>query len=300
MVQAVDLDICLVDQLRQTGIRIEAHAVDHCVTRPAVGVGVLDLSHALMSEILPEAAAQCHVQDLLAAADAQRRQVIGERPACQRQLGPVTRSFDDVQIADRLLVILAGRDVGAARKDDPIEPLVDGAQALVVIQQRDQHRGAASGHQRAHVALINAVARRLRPRRNRQCRQANERRPAQLVKSNALSLTAGTRDAPRYSLTCNLVDAVSASVPLSASRMLCVKRKSLTGRVIFPFSIRKVPSRVMPVMIDVLGWTTRTYQKRVTQMPRLMSLARSALAADPGFMNKFTANGPSVLGAGRP
>jgi len=70
--------------------------VDHCVTRPAVGVGVLDLSHALMSEILPEAAAQCHVQDLLAAADAQRRQVIGERPARQRQLGPVTRSLDDV------------------------------------------------------------------------------------------------------------------------------------------------------------------------------------------------------------
>src|SRR5205814_3666792 len=164
---------------------------------------------------------------------------------------------------DRLSAVLLRRKVGAAGKDDPVEPLVDRAQPLVVIQQRDQHRRAPRRVKGPDVTLVDPETGRLRPRRNRQRRQANKRRPAQLVKSNAFRRTAGQRDAPRYSLTCNLVDAVSASVPLSASRMLCVKRKALTGRVIFSFSIRKVSSRVMPVMIVVVGCTTRTYQECV-------------------------------------
>src|SRR6184192_1349651 len=38
MVQAVDRDICLVDELREPRVRVEAHAVDHGAAHPAVGV----------------------------------------------------------------------------------------------------------------------------------------------------------------------------------------------------------------------------------------------------------------------
>src|SRR5438093_1374675 len=131
-------------------------------------------------------------------------------------------------------------------------------------------------------------------------RQANDWMPRQLVNVNAFSRIAGTRDAPMYSPIWSLVVRLRASVPFSASRMLWVKRRSFTGRVMRPFSMRNVPSRVMPVMMDAFGCTMRTYQNRVTQIPRLMSLKSSALAVVPGSMNRLTANGPSVFGAGRP
>ena len=35
----------------------------------------------------------------------------------------------------------------------------------------------------------------------------------------------------------------------------CVKRKFMTGPTISPRSIRNVPSRVMPVMLDSIGFT---------------------------------------------
>ena len=57
MVQAVDPDICLVDELREPRVRVEAHAVDHGAAHPAVGVRMFDLRDPLVSKILPEAAA---------------------------------------------------------------------------------------------------------------------------------------------------------------------------------------------------------------------------------------------------
>src|SRR4030088_227596 len=71
VMQAVDLDLRLIDQLRQPGVWIEADAMHQRGARPAVGIGVFDRRHALVSKILPEAATQRHVQHLLAAADAE-------------------------------------------------------------------------------------------------------------------------------------------------------------------------------------------------------------------------------------
>ena len=63
--------------------------------------------------------------------------------------------------------------------------------------------------------------------------------------------------------------------------MLWVKRRSFTGRVIRPSSIRKVPSRVIPVMTVRNGWTSRTYQNLVTYSPRDTEPTRSCQAASP-------------------
>src|SRR5258708_3286760 len=71
LMEAVDLDIRLIDQLREPRVRIKAHVVEHCGTRPAVGVRVVDRRDALVPKILPEATAQTHVQDLPAPADAE-------------------------------------------------------------------------------------------------------------------------------------------------------------------------------------------------------------------------------------
>ena len=46
------------------------------------------------------------------------------------------------------------------------------------------------------------------------------------------------------------------SVPVSASTIDWVNRRFFTGCAISPFSIRNVPSRVMPVIVDSIGWTT--------------------------------------------
>jgi len=42
--------------------------------------------------------------------------------------------LDDVQDADRLLTVLAGRHIGASRKHDAIQPLIDGAQPILILE----------------------------------------------------------------------------------------------------------------------------------------------------------------------
>src|SRR3989304_3382629 len=54
-----------------------------------------------------------------------------------------------------------------------------------------------------------------------------------------------------------------------------LKRKLFTGATTWPFSIRKTPSRVRPVMRIDCGSTQRVYQKRVMRTPRVTP-ARSA------------------------
>src|SRR5438309_6912489 len=58
----------------------------------------------------------------------------------QRELGPVTRRLDDVHVIDRLFAVLLRRNVGSTREDDAIEPFVDRAQPVVVIEDGDQDR----------------------------------------------------------------------------------------------------------------------------------------------------------------
>src|SRR3982074_1972775 len=51
VMQAVDLDLRLIDQLRQPGVWIEADAMHQSRARPTVGIGVFDGRHALVSKI---------------------------------------------------------------------------------------------------------------------------------------------------------------------------------------------------------------------------------------------------------
>ena len=57
MMEAVDLDVYLIDELRKPRVRVKAHAVDQGAAHPAVGVRMFHVRHALVSKILPEAAA---------------------------------------------------------------------------------------------------------------------------------------------------------------------------------------------------------------------------------------------------
>ena len=58
--------------------------------------------------------------------------------------------------------------------------------------------------------------------------------------------------------------ATRASVRASIDSARSEKRRSTSGRVTSPFSIRNVPSRVTPVRSVSFGRTTLTYQTRVT------------------------------------
>jgi hypothetical protein len=64
--------------------------------------------------------------------------------------------------------------------------------------------------------------------------------------------------------------------------MLWVNLRSRTGRTTRPFSMRNVPSLVMPVMMVASGWTGRTYQKRVTRRPWPQAAIIDSGSASPG------------------
>ena len=80
--------------------------------------------------------------------------------------------------------------------------------------------------------------------------------------------------------------------------MLCVKRRSLTGRVILPFSMRNVPSRVIPVITVRSGCTSRTYQNRVTYSPRDTEATMSFQGVSPASIATWRGSGPQVFGCG--
>src|ERR1700682_601436 len=89
--QAVDVDVGFVDELRESRIRIEADAVDQRRAGASVGIGMLDRRDSLVAGVLVETATKGDVQQLLTATDAERGEVIGKRPARQRQLGAIPR-----------------------------------------------------------------------------------------------------------------------------------------------------------------------------------------------------------------
>ena len=58
--------------------------------------------------------------------------------------------------------------------------------------------------------------------------------------------------------------------------------KFRTADVISPFSIRNVPSRVIPVSVRSDGLTGRIYQKFVTRIPRCVVRMRSSTRVPMG------------------
>ena len=78
---------------------------------------------------------------------------------------------------------------------------------------------------------------------------------------------------------------ISTFFSKSASDWL--KRKFVTGRLILPFSIRNIPSRVSPVWTSKRGFSGRIYQNRVMRTPRVTDLIRSSIVASPPLITKF-------------
>ncbi len=111
-----------------------------------------------MSEVLVERPAGSDVEDLLAAADREDGLSVLRRPTHERDLGAITR---EIGAAARrvLLVAVTGRiDIGAAGKENSVEPFVDAAQRCLVIRdQRHEPRQRAEGGQHLHVALPEDV-----------------------------------------------------------------------------------------------------------------------------------------------
>ena len=61
----------------------------------------------------------------------------------------------------------------------------------------------------------------------------------------------------------------------------------LTGATISPFSIRNRPSRVMPVLSNVMLSTGRMYQKKVTSNPRFVDLIICSIVASPPSITRL-------------
>src|SRR5437867_2090444 len=76
------------------------------------------------------------------------------------------------------------------------------------------------------------------------------------VKLNESTFRAGTREAEKKNSLANSVSLPTIDAVRRASRMDWVNRKFFTGRVTSPDSMRNVPSRVIPVMVDSKGCTT--------------------------------------------
>src|SRR5206468_7056246 len=75
------------------------------------------------------------------------------------------------------------------------------------------------------------------------------------VKLNIASLRVGTLEAEKKNSLVISVSLLTSCAPDRASRIDCVKRKFFTGYLISPPSTSHVPSRVIPVITDCVGWT---------------------------------------------
>jgi hypothetical protein len=92
---------------------------------------VIDGGHLLKLQVLVKAAADGYVQELLAAADAQHRQVVLDAPAGQGQLERIALLVDLEVAGKRLFAIPGRRYVLSARQQQSVQPGIDPAQGCL-------------------------------------------------------------------------------------------------------------------------------------------------------------------------
>jgi hypothetical protein len=139
---------------RQARPRLERDAVRE--RRAAVGLGVLQRA-AERGQVLVEATALSHVHELHAAADAQDRQPARPCGAVERELEHVALRFDVLELSVRLLAVVSGVDVAAAREEHAANP-VQVAFGQLGSQVAD-HKGQATRlHHRLGVVLAGHAA----------------------------------------------------------------------------------------------------------------------------------------------
>src|SRR5579863_100335 len=92
----------------------------------------------------------------------------------------------------------------------------------------------------------------------------------------------------------------SISTFASASITLWLKRKLRMPPDTRPFSMRNVPSRVMPVRTFSYGSTSRMYQRRVTRIPRSVERIISSTDLSPPEKTRFMGASPNSFGRVKP
>src|SRR3954468_12145123 len=102
-----------------------------------------------------------------------------------------------------------------------------------------------------------------------------------LVKLKSFALIGGITTGPPCSVPPSRTAGAIASMLASRKSGDSLKRKFLIALVIFPFSIRNVPSRVRPVKRIVRGSTCLRYHSRVTSTPRGVDLIMSSIDVVP-------------------
>src|SRR5687768_14963343 len=102
-----------------------------------------------------------------------------------------------------------------------------------------------------------------------------------LVKLKSRTLSGGITTAPPASVPATRIGRPSISRLLSMNSGDSLKRRLRIALAIFPFSMRKVPSRVRPVYSTVRGSTSRRYHSLVTRMPRGVERIISSIDAVP-------------------
>src|SRR5512143_966638 len=112
-----------------------------------------------------------------------------------------------------------------------------------------------------------------------------------LVKLKSRTLMAGITTSPPDSVPATRTARPRASRLFSMNNGDSLNRMFLTAFVTFPFSIKKVPSRVSPVYKTVRGSTDRRYQSRVTSTPRGVDAINSSVDCLPP--DNFTALVPA-------
>ena len=154
MVRRVDRELRRAADPRQPRARCERDRMARLVAR--VGLLVGQGPRHLVGDVLDQGAAEHHVEQLLAAADAEHRHVARQRGAGGGQL-----EFRAPVLGRNRGVARIGAEVdrvdvkGAAGNDQAVEPLEERAGVLRLVRQ--QHRQATAAHHRLAVVLANRV-----------------------------------------------------------------------------------------------------------------------------------------------
>jgi hypothetical protein len=128
--------------------RGDAHPV---LVEAAVRTGVAVMADQV-GQVLVQGAAQGHVQNLHAAADAQQRYAFAQRRRGDGKLPVVTVALDNRGLRVRFSTVTRRVDVRAAREYNPVEVGYRGGRFLVTSARRQQHGPPAVAPDRVDVA----------------------------------------------------------------------------------------------------------------------------------------------------
>ncbi len=142
MMPAVDCGISALQQRNQQAVRRSADRVAQ-MARAINGVVVMQGSWDFFVNILHQRAAQRYVHKLMPAADSHERALVCGSPARNSDFKLVAGVIYVGRQGVSLRAVARRVDVPAARDQQAVQPVVDGAQRISLQASRDQHRHTA-------------------------------------------------------------------------------------------------------------------------------------------------------------